>query len=79
MVSVLPSEKKDLQLDSTLSFLDDYVSDALENGAVPYKPRQQRHTEKQPSPQGMEGERLGLKQKCRCTRLHKIHSPCSKE
>ncbi|XP_071942555.1 AP-4 complex subunit epsilon-1-like [Antedon mediterranea] len=34
------------EVDSTLSFLDEYVSDALDEGATPYIPRQQRHTER---------------------------------
>ncbi|XP_022109150.1 AP-4 complex subunit epsilon-1-like isoform X2 [Acanthaster planci] len=37
----------ELQFDWTLSFLDEYVSEALAQGAAPYKPKQQRHAERQ--------------------------------
>lgn len=34
-----------MQVDSSLSFLDGFVSDALAQGAAPYKPRHQRQEE----------------------------------
>ena len=34
-------------MDFTLSFLDDFVADALESGAKPYKPISLRHRQKQ--------------------------------
>ncbi|XP_038078397.1 AP-4 complex subunit epsilon-1-like [Patiria miniata] len=42
-----PDSAKELQFDWTLSFLDEYVSEALAQGAAPYKPRQQRQAERQ--------------------------------
>ncbi|XP_033112372.1 AP-4 complex subunit epsilon-1-like [Anneissia japonica] len=44
-VNVSSTQQYLKEVDSTLSFLDEYVSDALEEGATPYIPRQQRHTE----------------------------------
>ena len=35
-----------LQVDASLSFLDDYVSEALERGATPYKPAHMRKAER---------------------------------
>ncbi|XP_071511137.1 AP-4 complex subunit epsilon-1-like [Diadema antillarum] len=49
-----------LQLDWTLSFLDEYVSEALETGAAPYKPKQQRSAEKHNSPEVMRPFLAGL-------------------
>ncbi|XP_072174315.1 AP-4 complex subunit epsilon-1-like [Diadema setosum] len=48
------------QLDWTLSFLDEYVSEALETGAAPYKPKQQRSAEKHNSPEVMRPFLAGL-------------------
>ncbi|XP_035669970.1 AP-4 complex subunit epsilon-1-like isoform X1 [Branchiostoma floridae] len=47
MQTVLPVDAscEDLQIDPSLSFLDEFVSDALAQGAAPYKPRQQRQSE----------------------------------
>ncbi|XP_064471677.1 AP-4 complex subunit epsilon-1-like isoform X2 [Ornithodoros turicata] len=44
---VLHVDKKPGQLDAGLSFLDGYVSDALKNGAAPYKPKSQRRVSTQ--------------------------------
>ena len=35
-----------MQVDSSLSFLDDYVSEALEKGDTPYKPAHVRKAER---------------------------------
>ena len=35
-----------IQVDASLSFLDDYVSEALERGATPYKPAHMRKAER---------------------------------
>ncbi|XP_066270284.1 AP-4 complex subunit epsilon-1-like [Branchiostoma lanceolatum] len=47
MQTVLPVDAscEDLQIDPSLSFLDEFVSEALAQGAAPYKPRQQRQSE----------------------------------
>nr|XP_054752334.1 AP-4 complex subunit epsilon-1-like [Lytechinus pictus] len=59
LITALPSVNKN-QFDWTLSFLDDYVSDALGNGAAPYKPKQQRSAEKHNSPEVMRPFLSGL-------------------
>ncbi len=45
----------DFQVDSTLSFLDGFVSEALARGALPYLPKHLRHMNKpkQPSTTGI--------------------------
>lgn len=43
-----------LQVDASLSFLDDYVSEALERGATPYKPAHMRKVER-PQEEAEEG------------------------
>ncbi|XP_019622254.1 PREDICTED: AP-4 complex subunit epsilon-1-like [Branchiostoma belcheri] len=47
MQTVLPLDAscEDLQIDPSLSFLDEFVSEALGRGAAPYKPRLQRQSE----------------------------------
>uniref|UniRef100_A0ABM0M2J8 Uncharacterized protein LOC102803292 n=1 Tax=Saccoglossus kowalevskii TaxID=10224 RepID=A0ABM0M2J8_SACKO len=42
MRTILPVPTHHIEIDSTLSFLDEYVSDALAQGAATYKPKQQR-------------------------------------
>ncbi|XP_068743857.1 uncharacterized protein [Montipora capricornis] len=48
MQSVLPMDGccEDLEVDESLSFLDVFVSEALSNGASPYKPMSERRVEK---------------------------------
>ncbi|XP_030828110.1 AP-4 complex subunit epsilon-1 isoform X3 [Strongylocentrotus purpuratus] len=59
LISALPNITRD-QFDWTLSFLDGYVSEALGNGAAPYKPKQQRSAEKHNSPEVMRPFLSGL-------------------
>ena len=44
MQEVLPVDAscEDLEIDSSLSFLDDYVAEALQKGASPYRPPHMR-------------------------------------
>lgn len=42
-----------MQVDSGLSFLDDYVTKALQNGASPYKPESERTTEQHEADKGI--------------------------
>ncbi|XP_071788543.1 AP-4 complex subunit epsilon-1-like isoform X2 [Asterias amurensis] len=50
----------ELQFDWSLSFLDQYVSDALSQGVAPYKPKQQRHAERQDTTQVLQPQFAGL-------------------
>uniref|UniRef100_A0A8B9GRV1 AP-4 complex subunit epsilon n=1 Tax=Astyanax mexicanus TaxID=7994 RepID=A0A8B9GRV1_ASTMX len=55
-----PAPLDNLEVDSSLSFLDGFVSDALAAGAAPYKPPHQRHEENQQRALSLEPYGLSL-------------------
>jgi len=59
--AVLPvnASFENIEVDPTLSFLDEFVADALEKGAAPYKPEQQQEAEKQ-TPESRDEKKLNI-------------------